>query len=157
MSSLSDEQVRSWHEAAHAVVAHRLGGTIQSLTVESEMEGYEGAASVVWLNRSKKELALLSGLTALAGPLAELARFGADELSDRDDLAAWSADWAEVMRSAETLSEDEDGQRELIDAWVDRVRGMLDDLDTEEQIARVADALEAHGTLDETLFGDCIG
>ena len=34
---------------------------------------------------------------------------------------------------------------------------MLLDPGVEELVARVADALDAHGELDETLFEDCLG
>lgn len=146
----------AWHEAGHAVVAHLLGGRVRLLTLEAEDERLEGHAAVEWSTRDPLELARLSGLTALGGPLAELLQRGVHDLEDPDLLAAWEADEAEIERAAALLEPDPAERIALIRGWIDRVRALLDDPHIEELVARVADALDAHGTLDEALFEDCL-
>ncbi|MEM7518321.1 MAG: hypothetical protein AAF368_15540, partial [Planctomycetota bacterium] len=111
------------------------------------------SASIRWPSMDSKRLATLSALTALGGPLAELLRFGSDSA---EEIAAWTADWEEVLRAAELVATNSEEQARTIDRWIDEVRAMLGADEVEERIARVADALEAHGTLDATLFEDCV-
>ena len=99
----------------------------------------------------------LSGRVALAGPIAEVERFGGHDLDDVHVLAAWEADWREIERCAAVLERQAEGQRRLVEGWAREVRTMLLDPGVEELVARVADALDAHGELDETLFEDCLG
>ena len=70
---------------------------------------------------------------------------------------ATAGDWREIERCAAVLERQAEGQRRLVEGWAREVRTMLLDPGVEELVARVADALDAHGELDETLFEDCLG
>ena len=72
-------------------------------------------------------------------------------------LAAWAADCQEIERCAAVLEAQPEAQARVVESWAREVRGLLADPGVEELVARVADALEAHGDLDETLFEDCLG
>ena len=65
----------AWHEAGHAVIAHLLGGEVREVTLESDDDAFEGRVTVAWPARTAVEVAERSGRAALAGPLAELARY----------------------------------------------------------------------------------
>lgn len=151
-----DDTVEAWHEAAHGVVARLLGGEVRWLTLEADEDEFGGRAEIAWPPATALEQASLSGRVALAGPIAELERFGDEDLGDPRVLAAWEADWAEVERCASVASNDEEQRRSAIRAWMAEVLRLLRDPDVEERVARVADALEAHRTLDRTMFDDCI-
>jgi len=84
-------------------------------------------------------------------------RFGGHELDDVHVLAAWEADWQEIERCAAVLAPEPERQRRVVESWAREVRALLLDAGVEELVARVADALDAHGELDETLFEDCLG
>lgn len=156
MSAYEDGEVEAWHEAGHAVVARLLGARIRSLTLEAEEEHFGGRAEIEWPGATAAEVASLSGRTALGGPVAEIERFGRDELDGLEVLAAWASDWEEVERCAFELEREDAARETLVRGWVAEVRRLVSDPDVEERIARVADALDAHGTLDEDLFEDCL-
>jgi hypothetical protein len=157
MASPDSSEIEAWHEAGHAVVAHLLGGRIVSVTLEPEEDGYGARSAIEWGASDEAAVANLSGRVALAGPIAEVERFGGHELDDVHVLAAWEADWQEIERCAAVLEREEEGQKRVMERWAREVRTMLLDPGVEELVARVADALEAHGELDETLFEDCLG
>lgn len=147
----------AWHEAGHAVIAHLLGGEVREVTLDSDDDAFEGRVTVNWPAGTAVEVAERSARAALAGPLAELARYE-DELDPgaAEIRAAWSGDWAEVERCAAVCSPDPDRRTPLIERWFRDVSALLEREDAESLIGRVADALDAHGTLDETLFEDCL-
>jgi len=151
------DTVEAWHEAAHGVVARLLGGDVRWLTLEADEVEFGGRSEIAWPPASALEHASLSARVALAGPIAELERFGDDDLGDPRVLSAWEADWAEVERCAGLVAQDEEERRSAIRTWMAEVRGLLRQPDVEELVARVADALEAHRTLDGTLFEDWLG
>ena len=157
MASPDPSEIEAWHEAGHAVIAHLLGGRIVSVTLEPEEEGFGGRSAIQWSTSDGASVASLSGRVALAGPIAEVERFGGQDLDDVHVLAAWEADWREIERCAAVLERQPDGQKRVVEAWAREVRTMLLDPGVEELVARVADALDAHGELDETLFEDCLG
>ncbi len=155
MSSPTPDEYLSWHEAGHAVVARLLGGHVRLVTLEQDDDGVGGMASIEWPVKSDAGCADLSGRVALAGPLAEIERFGAFDPGDLRVLAAWEMDWAEVDRCATALRSTDEGREALIRSWVEDVRQIVGDPDVEERIARVAEMLDAHGTLDEDLLDEC--
>lgn len=150
-----DDAVAAWHEAAHGVVARLLGGDVRWLTLEADEEAFGGRSEIAWPPATAREHASLSARVALAGPIAELERYGDDDLGDPRVLSAWEADWAEVERCAGLVAADEDDRRSAIRAWAAEVRHLLRGPGLEELVARVADTLEAHRTLDQVLFEDC--
>jgi hypothetical protein len=155
-SNDADDDLVSLHEAAHAVVAHMLGGHVRLVTIESEEEGHEGHSEIAWPRSTPEELAALSARVALAGPLAELAHRGQDVLEDPDVVASWEQDWREVTRAADLVEATLERREARIQTWMAEVRDLLEDPGIAERIARVADALSAHGTLDDVLFDDCV-
>jgi hypothetical protein len=156
MHSTGHPEADAWHEAGHAVVARLLGGRVRWVTLETEEEHEQGRAAIEWRPRDARELASLSARAALGGPLAELVHRGEDGLEDPSVLAAWAADEQEVERAATELEPDPEKRVALIRSWLEEVRALVTDPVVEERIARVADALDAHGTLDEDLFEDCL-
>ena len=86
----------AWHEAGHALAAHLLGGAVREVTLESELDGFEGHVAVQWGPVGDREEARRSALVALAGPVAELVFRGDDVLADPGALSAWRADWDEA-------------------------------------------------------------
>ncbi|QDU65350.1 hypothetical protein [Engelhardtia mirabilis] len=152
MNDTGHPEAEAWHEAGHAVVAHLLGGRVRELTLEAEEEHLEGRASIEWRGLDASALAVVSGQVALGGPLAELLFRGDDSLDDPELLSTWEQDWSEVERCARVVEANAALRARLIRTWIDRVQGLLADDRVEERIARVADALDAHGTLDEELF-----
>ncbi|MEL6428566.1 MAG: hypothetical protein AAFZ87_18065 [Planctomycetota bacterium] len=146
----------AWHEAGHAIVAHALGGRVVELTLEADDERFEGRATVEWPAAPRRDAAARSGRVALAGPIAEMEQYGDEAPHEPAQLRAWEADWDEVERCAEVVCPDPDERSAWIERWFREVAELVRDPDVNERIARVADALDAHGTLDETLFEDCL-
>ncbi len=157
MHSTGHPEAEAWHEAGHAVVARLLGGRVREVTLESSRGPFEGHAAIEWRPRDVRELASLGGRTALAGPLAELRFRGEADFEDASVIAIWKADWDEVEQAAEQLEADPEARTAVISSWVSEVKAMVGEPAVEERIARVADALDAHGTLDEDLFEACLG
>lgn len=155
-SRLGSPGALEWHEAGHAVVAHLMGADVREVTIESDDDAYSGRVSAAWHGMSTRDAAAASGCAALAGPLAELSFEGQIDPEDHEIRAAWNGDWAEVERCAEAVEPDPELRTDLIRAWISRVEALIVEPRTDELIARVADALSAHGTLDETLFLDAI-
>lgn len=147
----------AWHEAGHAVVAHLLGGRIREVTLESDDDAFEGRVTIEWPAGPPREVAARSAQAALAGPLAELARYE-DEIdpTSSEIVAAWSGDWAEVERCAAVCAPDPEKRTPLIERWFRDTGALLARDNAESLIGRIADALDAHGTLDEILFEDCL-
>lgn len=139
-----------WHEAGHAVIARLLGGRVVMVTLETDDE-FAGQAGIEWPRRSRAEHARASACVALAGPIAERSFTGAEE-PGLEELRAWSHDWAEVERCLTDTPDRETTLRE----WIAATTALVEDPEIEERIARVADALHAHGTLDEALFLDAL-
>ena len=156
MERTGHPEAEAWHEAGHAVVARLLGGRVVWISLEDDSDEHDGRAAIEWRPRNERELASLSGRAALGGPLAELLHRGDDSLQDPEVLAAWVDDEREVERCAKIVEPDGERRVALIRRWLEEVRAIVEQPDVEERIARVADALDAHGTLDETLFEDCL-
>lgn len=146
----------AYHEAGHALMAHRLGGRVLevSLEVDGDDEGQDeqGRTSVQWPRAPQDEQQRRSALVALAGPLAELHFRG--ELDQSESLSAWRADWREVQRAL--VSKGGKDPAAVLRRWLAEVRVALVAPDAWEQLCRLADALEAHGTLDADLLDDLL-
>jgi len=149
MDRTGHPEAEAWHEAGHAVVARLLGGRVRWLSLEAEDAALEGQAAIEWRARDARELASLSGRTALGGPLAELSFRGEHELEDPRLIAAWDADWSEAERQAAILEPDGEQRPARLHRWIDADRALVTAPAVAERIARVADALDAHGSIDE--------
>lgn len=148
-----DPAIACYHEAGHAYLAHRLGGRVVAVTIEAEDDGVMGRTTVHWRVRDEAERRRCVALAALAGPVAE-ARFRG-ELSSLRELTAWRADFREVQQALRAEGPPAT-HAALLQRWLLRVRQELDDPDGWERLCRIADQLEAHGTLDEDLLGDVL-
>lgn len=154
MSAVDDDALAAYHEAGHVVVAHLVGGRVVEASIESEHDGHRGHTQVVWSNASTDEVRVGSALAALGGPIAETLWLG-DE-PDASALGAWRADWEEVEAALADAASDEDRDA-LRSSWIARVVSALRDPVAWERACRVADHLEAHGTLEEDQIEDLLG
>lgn len=152
MDRLGSPEADAWHEAGHAVMAHLLGGEVTQVTVEDDDDAFGGRVVIRWPGDDPEA----SARVALAGPLTEIVRLGVERDEDVTLAAAWEADWAEVERAAAALEPDPERRTPLIEGWIAAVRRDLEQDRVMDLIARVADAVDAHGTLDEALFSDCV-
>ena len=146
-----DPVTAAYHEAGHAFLAHRLGGRVVEVTIEDEDGALMGRTTVHWQGLDAAARRRCSALVALAGPVAE-ARWRGD-VDLLATLSAWRADWQEVQAALQRAAAPAEHAQQL-QRWLREVRREFDDPDSWEQVCRLADALAAHGTLDEDLLGD---
>lgn len=146
----------AWHEAGHAVAAHLLGGAVCELSLESELDGATGHARIRWPAAGREEHARRLAAVALAGPLAERVFLGEDVLHDPSALSAWRADWDAAEAQLAQLHALDDHRERARRAILSELLTLFEQPTTYEALARVADALDAHGTLDEFLFEEAL-
>jgi len=147
-----DPVTASYHEAGHVLMAHLLGGRVVGASVEPDEERLMGQTSVEWSGLDRVERARRSGMVALAGPVAE--SWWRGEAGLLDALTAWRADWLEVEQALSAVAEGE--RAATLQRWLVEVRtALLSDV-AWEHLCRVADMLEAHGTLDDALIMDAL-
>lgn len=149
-----DVQTAAYHEAGHVLMAHLLGGEVVHVTLESEDDELAGQTRVHWRITDEEERQRCSALVAIAGPLAESRWRG--EAPALEGLTAWHADWREVEQVLQAQPAGTD-HAQLLQQWLLEVRAQFEDPLVWEMLCRVADALEAHETLDEDLLGDVLG
>ena len=149
-----DLATAAYHEAGHVLMAHLLGGYVAHVTLESESDELAGLTTIRWHSHNQRDRQRCSALAALAGPLAESRWRG--ETDTLEVFTAWRADWQEVERALATEAHRTAPEQQLRE-WLLEVRRHFDDPNTWERLCRVADALEAHGTLDEVLLDDVLG
>ena len=145
-----------WHEAGHALAALHLGGEVRLVTMESEVDGHKGQTEVVWRGFDTPGRLRCSALVALAGPVAETLYMGEDVL-DPAVLSAWRGDYGEAQACLEALAPDPGDRARLEKRLIAELVAHFSDDRTWERLARVADALDAHESLDATLFLDAAG
>ncbi|MFK7741395.1 MAG: hypothetical protein AB8H80_13850 [Planctomycetota bacterium] len=159
-----DLTTSAYHESGHAVMAWLLDGEVVRTTLESEDEDERGNTAVRWWNMEPGERIRRSALTALGGPIAEQIWLGSHAGGDQEDVAArlasWRADWDEVEQAldaeispprgpGEEVPADPQRTREqVLQAWIREVHEHLAESSTWELVCRLADQLEAHGTLE---------
>lgn len=147
-----DPVTASYHEAGHVLMAHLLGGRVVGASIEPDEDELMGQTAVEWSGVDALERARRSAMVALAGPVAEAWWRG--EASVVDALTSWRADWQEVERALLVVPADE--RDASLRGWLADVRFELLGEVAWEHVCRVADMLEAHGTLDETLIEDAL-
>lgn len=138
-------------------MAHTLGGVVRCVTLEPEEGPAEASTAVEWDGVSSAELARCSATVALAGPVAEMCFRDEDARLDPGLVLAWRADRAEAERHLDVLAPGEVEREELLHTILEGLGRWIDEPHVRERIARLADALDAHGTLDEALFEDALG
>lgn len=144
-----------WHEAGHAFAAQLLGGEVRLVSIESEQHEHEheGRTEVAWPPFS--DLPRRSAMVALAGPMSEI--LYRQELPDESELSAFREDWQEAESQLKQLANDPVERDKLRRTLLDELAIHLREGDHWERLARVADALHAHGTLDADSFQDAVG
>lgn len=149
-----DSVTAAYHEAGHVLMAHLLGGEVVHSTLEHDDGDFMGQTEVVWRGRDEAARRRCSALVALAGPVAESRWRGQAGLLDA--LTAWRADWQEVQLALSEAAEPGDQPR-LLQRWLGEVTRRLADPAAWELLCRIADALEAHQTLDDDLLAELLG
>ncbi len=148
----TNDPTTAYHEAGHVLLAHQLGGEVLETTLESDRDHHAGHTSVAWHGLSKEDRARRSALVALAGPAAETLWRGEEVC---DDLTAWIADWNEVDAALRILAAPNDREG-LKRRWLEEIVRQLRNPVAWETLCRIADALEAHGTLEQALLEDLL-
>lgn len=148
-----DETTSAYHEAGHVLIAHLLGGEVLETTLETEREGHRGHTAVAWRGLATDDLARASAFVALAGPIAETLWKGEEPLEET--FGAWASDWSEVEAALDAVTEPQERER-IRSQWIASVVAHLRDPESWEHLCRVADHLEAHGTLDRQLLEDVL-
>ena len=149
----SDETLTAYHEAGHAVVAHLLGGEVQSVSIEDSFDSESnrlGDTAVLWRGLDERERALNELASVLAGPIAE-AIYRDDDVT-LDDSSEWLADLALVARLSEKLHETKAKQKNTIAVTCTRLRRWFQRDENWAAVAAVADELATHELLDADQF-----
>lgn len=145
-----------WHEAGHAVVARWQGGEVRWVSVESDFDDHEGHTEVAWFGFDAAECSRREVYVAVAGPVAELLEADADP-TDLATLSTWASDWEQAQRCLAAVVRDPSRRPAQLAAIVREVAAFLSEPTVRERLARVVDMLDAHRTLDDTLFDDALG
>ena len=143
----------AYHEAGHALLAHLMGGVVVVTSVESEFDGHGGHTSVEWGQCSGAELGRRTGITALAGPAAEMTWRGAELLEE--DLSEWAAD-EQALQMALALAGPPQEHGRFLELWMRELHSILGNPEYWELVCRLADHLEAHGTLESDLLTELL-
>ena len=152
-----DEIATCWHEAGHALLAHRLGAEVLEVTIEGDDEARAAEAKVRWVGFRARDRLLASAQVCLGGPIAEMLYRGQSlKLGDPSLLSSWVADWREFESCLAELERNPARRAALAEELAAEAHLQLTGAANEEQLARIADMLAAHGTLDATLFLDAL-
>lgn len=152
-------ELNAYHEAGHAVMAWRLGGRVQHVTIEPEDDdGPEryGDTQVRW-RRSKftaAELAASAVQVSLAGPVAEMIHTG--DPFHPGLVAEWADDWRQAWAAAELLLPDERKRLAFLERTTVQLYQELEADPVWSAIAAVADLLLAQDRLDNEEFDDIV-
>ena len=148
----------AYHEAGHVVMAHILGGEVVHVTIENDDDELLGLTTVRWRKSDDAERRRCSALVALAGPVAETRWRGEADLLDT--LTAWHGDWQEIEQALAAETRAANGSNgdagRLLHQWLHEVLAQFEDTMIWEHLCRVAEALEAHGTLDDAMLDDVL-
>jgi hypothetical protein len=158
-------QVEAWHEAGHALVARLLGGTVRTVTLESELCDHAGHTEVLWEApgpgvAAARRQARREALVALAGPIAEQLHADSEPLEPFEvalRLNSWRGDEQAFERALAAHEPDPAARPAVARRLAIELFDLLSDPDMHERVARIADALDAHQTLDEALFDEAAG
>ena len=144
-----DPVTAAYHEAGHVMMARLLGGQVVLASIEGEHDDRHAGRTVVrWHGLAERERVRRSAMVALAGPVAENHWRGGTPWVEA--LDAWQADWIEVEAALKAEADADDALRR----WLREVALELTDDAAWAHLCCIADALEAHGTLDEALLAE---
>ena len=149
-----DAVAASYHEAGHVAMAMWLGGVVTSASIECDDEDddgvtFAGRTTVQWRDVPRRERLRRSAMVALAGPIAEQRWRG--ETPVLEAVQAWHHDWLEV-EAALRHEGDAVARDAALRGWLHDVWRALTDEAAWAHLCCIADAREAHGTLDDSLL-----
>ena len=148
-----DEVVIAYHEAGHVLLAERFGARVLSVTIEpADDDGprRHGETTVAWttIRGNANEVAMKQAAVALGGPAAEM--IYCDQQYEVEVIQEWWADWLVASKSIRSVKPGLPDEAVLV--VIERlVRDQIAWLSQDavwDRLARVADELEAHETLD---------
>lgn len=145
------EDITSYHEAGHVLMAIVLGGRVPHATIEPDRDDgpdRHGDVRVLWPQSDPADKAFAEKLvlTALAGPVAEMIYTG--EPYHLGFVAEWSADWQHAFEAAAVIVPDQRQRLAWLESQVRRLHSLLSDRYW-PAIGALADELAAHETLEE--------
>lgn len=145
------EDITSYHEAGHVLMAILLGGRVPHATIEPDRDDgpdRHGDVRVLWpkADPANKAFAEKLVLTALAGPVAEMIYTG--EPYHPGFVAEWSGDWQLAFAAAAVVAPDQRRRLAWLESQVRHVYATLNDRYW-PAVAALADELAAHETLEE--------
>ena len=148
-----DEVVIAYHEAGHALLAERFGAHVLSITIQPDADDgprRHGETVIAWPTSSAqpKQFAIQQAKVALAGPVTEM--IYCDLQYEIEVIQEWWADWLVASKSLRQLKPGL-GDAEvllLIEKLVADLIPWFSRDDVWDRVARLADELEAHETLE---------
>jgi ATP-dependent Zn protease len=153
------EDLVSYHECGHVVMAIYLGGRVTSVTVEPDRDDgprRDGDVQVQWrISRmTKREFHEKCIMVALAGPVAEMIHSG--DPFHPAGVAQWRHDWQSAWQSAEHLVADDRRRLRFLEETTAEIYRLFSRDEMWQAIAALADELAAHETLDEEQILDVV-
>lgn len=148
-----DEVAVAYHEAGHALLAERFGAHVLSVTIQPANDDgprRHGETTVAWRQgrKTSEQLSMQQASVALAGPVAEM--IYCDEQYEIRIIREWWGDWlaaaGAIRRIRRELSDD--AVLAVIENLVEELIEWFSQDDVWDKLARLADELEAHETLE---------
>lgn len=145
-----NEELTAWHEAGHAFVAVRLGGEVQSVSVDPDFDdgpSRTGDITVRWAAHRFTEQQLRDNavLVSLAGPVAEMVRQG--DPFHPALVSEWAMDWKMAWQAADFISDQRKRMKYLETLTVRLYHDLSDEIHW-AAIGSLVDHLLAHETLE---------
>jgi ATP-dependent Zn protease len=153
-------EVCAYHEAGHALLAIKLGGSVHRLTIEPEQDDgplREGDVEVHWpaeIVQDKRDLWQRSIQVALAGPAAEMIYIG--EVYHPGRVQAWSSDWHTAAELATHLVRGAHPQLTFLEQTTAALVRELSKDRWWNALAAIADELLAHETLEREEIAEVV-
>ena len=148
---METEEETAWHESGHALIAHYLGITVHSVTVDPDWDDgpkRTGDTQLAWDSDGQTALEFHGKrvMVALAGPVAEMHYTG--EPYHPGAVAEWGGDWAEACDAVRHLFNRRDQQLAFLEATTAELYHLLNQEEFRAALGDLADNLLAHETLE---------
>ena len=148
-----DEVAVAYHEAGHALLAERFGAHVLSVTIQPANDDgprRHGETTIAWIpgGKTSEQLSMQQARVTLAGPVAEM--IYCDEQYEVRVIREWWADWlvaAGAIRQIRGQLSD-DAVLAVIGQLVEELIEWFSQDEVWDRLARLADELEAHDTLE---------